>query len=77
METNKFGYRMGTGAQLLSEAIDGTPRTAEEISQRAGNPRGAAREHLDGMVKFGQAEKAEIDGRVKYWIPVSAPAPLL
>lgn len=64
--TNRFGYRIGTGAQRLSEAVDSQPRTKEEIDERAGNPRGAVSQHLDDMVKKGFVVKEVANGIARY-----------
>ena len=66
IEKNRFGYRMGTGAQLLSEEVDEEPRTVAELSRRAGNPRDAEREHFEHMRKNGFVEKVKQDGEIRY-----------
>lgn len=64
--TNRFGYRIGSGAQRLSEAVDSQPRTTEEIVERAGHPRGAVRQHLDDMVTKGFVVKEVAHGVARY-----------
>lgn len=66
MAKNEFGYREGSGAQALSDAVDATWRTVEEISEVAGHPRGAVRAHLEHMLGKGFVERSKIDNRVRY-----------
>jgi predicted ArsR family transcriptional regulator len=68
VDTNRFGYRMGSGAQILSESVDAMPRTADEIAQRAGHPRGAVREHLEDMHAKGFVSKSTDDNSARYWL---------
>lgn len=66
MAKYEFGYREGSGAQILSDAVDATWRTVEEIAELAGHPRGAPREHLEHMLAKGFVEKDKVDNRVRY-----------
>jgi len=66
MAKYEFGYREGSGAQILSDAVDATWRTVEEIAKLAGNPRGAVRAHLEHMLGKGFVERSKIDNRVRY-----------
>lgn len=65
--TNRFGYRIGTAAAKISEALVETPRTVNEVYTRSKTP--GVRGVLEGLVKKGLAKKARIDGRVRYWLP--------
>jgi hypothetical protein len=65
-QKNRYGHLVGSAAAKISEALDETPRTVNEVYVLA--RQSGVRPVLESMVKKGLAKKALIDGRVRYWL---------